>query len=284
MKNTLVSVCITTYNHEKYIEQCLDSILNQQTNFQFEIVLGEDDSTDSTRVICKQYAAKYPDKIRLFLRSRGDVIFINGKPTGRFNFIENLKSARGKYIALCEGDDYWTDPLKLQNQVDYLESNESFTGSFHDSLTINETHENRVLKPFRVYDKNIFELEDTISTTALFHTSSFVFRVSLLYLPSWFVKVQSADMALFAIIASKGPLYRIDATMSVYRKNIGGITNSITVKNYHKNRIRLFKYLKSFCSSDFKTNIDQVINFHKSELKIIFQSSIKNRIKRFLKF
>src|SRR5690606_9059601 len=93
-----------------------------QTTFPFEIILGEDESSDGTREICIQYAAKHPDKIKLFLRSRKDVIYINGNPTGRFNFIENLKACSGKYIALCEGDDYWTDPLKLQKQVDFLEA------------------------------------------------------------------------------------------------------------------------------------------------------------------
>src|SRR5690606_24131225 len=102
-----------------------------QTTFPFEIILGEDESNDGTREICKQYAAQYPDKIKLFLRSRKDVIYINGNPTGRFNFIENLKACSGKYIALCEGDDYWTDPLKLQKQVDFLENNSDFALCFH---------------------------------------------------------------------------------------------------------------------------------------------------------
>src|SRR5690606_37807476 len=122
----LVSVCVQTYNQEHYIKQCLEGILMQQTTFPFEIILGEDESNDGTREICKQYAAQYPDKIKLFLRSRKDVIYINGNPTGRFNFIENLKACSGKYIALCEGDDYWTDPLKLQKQVDFLESNKEY--------------------------------------------------------------------------------------------------------------------------------------------------------------
>ena len=122
----LVSVCVQTYQHADFIKQCLDSILMQQTNFDFEILLGEDESTDGTKEICIEYAEKHPDKIRLFLHKRENVIHIGGHPTGRFNMLYNLNEARGKYIALCEGDDYWTDPLKLQKQVDFLEKNNAF--------------------------------------------------------------------------------------------------------------------------------------------------------------
>ena len=133
-----LSVLVTTYNHANYIAQCLDSILMQQTTFPFEIILGEDESTDGTREICKDYAQKHPDIIKLFLRSRKDVIYINGKPTGRFNFLASLKACTGKYIALCEGDDFWTDPLKLQKQVDFLEANPEYEACFTNISIIDE--------------------------------------------------------------------------------------------------------------------------------------------------
>ena len=118
----LVSICVQTYQHAPYIAECLEGLLKQKTTFPYEIILGEDESNDGTRDICKAYAKKYPEIIRLFLRRREDVIYINGNATGRYNFIQNLRTARGKYIALCEGDDYWTDPLKLQKQVIFLEN------------------------------------------------------------------------------------------------------------------------------------------------------------------
>lgn len=122
----IVSVCVQTYQHVDYIEDCLEGILMQETDFSFEILLGEDASTDGTREICIEYAKKYPEKIRLFLHERENNIEIGGQPSGRFNFLYNLYSARGKYIALCEGDDYWTDPLKLQKQVEFMEANEEY--------------------------------------------------------------------------------------------------------------------------------------------------------------
>src|SRR5690606_32143685 len=156
-----------------------------QTTFPFEIILGEDESSDGTREICIQYAAKHPDKIKLFLRSRKDVIYINGNPTGRYNFIENLKACTGKYIALCEGDDYWTDPLKLQKQVDFLEGNPEYVGCFHSTLIADETRLNEK-KLWRTYTKKVFTIEDTISKLSLFHTSSFLFRKDVLMIPEWF--------------------------------------------------------------------------------------------------
>lgn len=119
----IVSVTVATYQHVNYIKQCLDGILMQKTDFPYEIILGEDGSVDGTQEICKEYAEKYPDKIRLFIRDRklSQYIGKDGKVT-RFNGIWNRMSARGKYIAWCEGDDYWIDPLKLQKQVDFLES------------------------------------------------------------------------------------------------------------------------------------------------------------------
>jgi glycosyltransferase involved in cell wall biosynthesis len=136
--NPVVSVCVQTYQHVNYIKECLDGILMQQTTFPFEILLGEDESKDGTREICIEYAQKYPDKIRLFLHHRENNIKINGISTGRFNFLYNLFCSRGKYIAVCEGDDYWTDPLKLQKQVNEMEANLNINICSHPSIKIDD--------------------------------------------------------------------------------------------------------------------------------------------------
>ncbi len=137
----LVSVSVTTYGHEKYIAKCLDGILMQQTNFDFEILVGEDASADGTRDICIEYAKKYPDKIKLFLHSRENNIQIYGKPTARFNSAYNSYAAKGKYLAICEGDDFWIDPLKLQKQVDFLESNDDYGMVFSDVVMIDKNND-----------------------------------------------------------------------------------------------------------------------------------------------
>ncbi len=117
-KKSLVSICIITYNHEKYISKAIESILMQKTDFSFDIVIGEDFSTDRTKEILIQYKRKNPEKIHLLLHTHN---------IGSLqNFILTLTSCRGKYIAILEGDDYWTDPCKLQKQVDFLEANPEY--------------------------------------------------------------------------------------------------------------------------------------------------------------
>lgn len=120
----LVSITVITYQQASYIEQCLNGILMQKVDFTYEIIIGEDGSTDGTKEICIEYAKKYPDRIRLFNRDRSLSQFKTeeGKIV-RFNGIWNIMSCRGKYIAYCEGDDYWIDPFKLKRQVEILEKN-----------------------------------------------------------------------------------------------------------------------------------------------------------------
>lgn len=262
----LVSISVVTYNHSNFIKQCLDGILMQKTNFPFEIILGEDESSDGTREICIEYANKYSNKINLFLRSRKDVIYINGNPTGRYNFIENLKASKSKYIALCEGDDYWTDPLKLQKQVDFLEANSNYSGCFHYTQAINENNE--LGRMFGEHSNKLdFNAEDTFSTLALFHTSSFVFLRSALAYPEWFSKIVSGDMALFSIIASKGKLRCLPEEMSIYRKHEGGITNTPNIlNNYHSQRIELMKFLNEYHNFKYQKAADVVIQYHRLAL------------------
>ncbi len=121
----LVSVCTITYNHEKYIVEAIDSFLMQKTNFPFEIVIDDDCSTDDNAKTIRGYADKYPNIIKANLREKNIGMVANG--------MENLKRARGEYIALCEGDDYWTDPEKLQTQTDEMRKHPNINLCFHSA-------------------------------------------------------------------------------------------------------------------------------------------------------
>ena len=147
----LVSVIVQTFQQVNYIAKCLDSILMQKTNFDFEILVGEDDSSDGTREICLQYAKRYPDKIRLFLHLRENIIPYDGRVGGLSNFKNNIYNARGKYLAICEGDDYWIDSLKLQKQVDFLNENTDYGMIFSDIKMINGSDNEIKTTPF--YEK-----------------------------------------------------------------------------------------------------------------------------------
>ena len=126
-----VSICVPTHNHKLYIRDCLESILNQNANFDFEILLGDDESTDGTGKICLEFPQKFPDKIRFFSHKRMNNIKVEGTSTGIFNALYSIYSANGKYIAYCDGDDYWSDENKLQTQVDFLEFNSDYVLPFH---------------------------------------------------------------------------------------------------------------------------------------------------------
>jgi glycosyltransferase involved in cell wall biosynthesis len=134
MQNSLVSICCTAYNHAKFISECLDGFLLQKTNFNFEVLIHDDASTDGTQDIIKAYQAKYPNIIKPIFQT--DNQYSKGvKPFIKYLF----PASQGKYIAMCEGDDYWTDPLKLQKQVDFLEGNEEYSLCFTRFQTKDES-------------------------------------------------------------------------------------------------------------------------------------------------
>ncbi len=271
MSSIKISACIITYNHETYLRECLDGAINQNVDFDYEIVIGEDRSTDKTLAICKEYAQKYPKLIKLFIRER------NLGMTG--NWVNTIENCRGQYIALCEGDDYWTDPNKLQQQVDYLDNNPNYVGSFHNVIATNEMDSNSKPKPWRTYNKDTFNLIDTFSKIALFHTCSFVFRNKLFEFPEWFHHVKSADMSLFSIVASQGRLKLLPGNMGVYRKNDGGVTHNEHLKDYHSNRLILWNYVNQHYDYNYKDDIEKVITFHNSELKKL-DNSLLGKLRR----
>lgn len=125
MSEIKVSACIITYNHEFFIRECLEGAINQKVNFEYEIVIGEDFSSDKTKQICIEYAEKYPNLIKFLSREKN-----LGMST---NWVNTIQNCEGKYIAICEGDDYWSDLSKLQKQVDILEANPHLVGCFHNS-------------------------------------------------------------------------------------------------------------------------------------------------------
>ena len=133
----VVSIPTITYNHEKYISEAIDGLLMQETNFPFEVVVGEDCSLDGTRKIVEKYIEKYPNIIRLVTSENNVGMHLNG--------IRTIKVCKGEYVAICEGDDYWTDPLKLQNQVDFLEKNEEY-GMVHTNFDTYYQDSNYFLK------------------------------------------------------------------------------------------------------------------------------------------
>lgn len=214
-----VSILVPTYNHEDYITNCLDSLICQETNFEYEILVGEDDSQDKTREICQKYAAKYPDKIRLFLNDRKNVIFINGKPTGRWNLINLIHHASGEYIAICEGDDQYLDNFKLQKQVEFMEQFPHYAMSFHPVLWW-DTGLNRVHIYSPIIKKPVYTVDDILQHDNFMAVCSVLYRAEYIKnLPEWFRELPYGDIGLHILASLNGSIGFIDDVMTLYRRH-----------------------------------------------------------------
>jgi glycosyltransferase involved in cell wall biosynthesis len=257
----LVSICCLTYNHEQFIRDAVDSFLLQDTAFPVEIIIHDDASTDRTPEIVDQYAAMHPGRF-VFIR-QPENLYSQGVRGITARFL--LPHARGKYVALCEGDDYWTDPRKLRKQVEFLEANPDFSGAFH--LTQQIQFDGQPGRRFGEQAPDVMTTADTFSTVSPFHTSSIVFRNGVKQWPEWIGNIVSGDMAMFSIISSLGPLKKFPEIMSVYRKHPGGITSSaLVIDNFHQKRIELMHYLNEFHQFKFDARARQVIQSHEREI------------------
>ncbi|HEX5152913.1 MAG TPA: glycosyltransferase [Parafilimonas sp.] len=203
-----VSICCITYNHAAYIKQAVESFVMQQCRFDYEIIISDDCSKDGTRKILAELKEQYSEKIKLLLNEKN----IGMMP----NFIQALKACRGKYIALCEGDDYWTDSNKLQKQVDFLEAHASYSLCFHNCTVRNErVHPATESLLIKDLNKTTFETEDLLKQWFI-PTASIVFRNNGFAFPDWFYYVESGDIALLLLLSLQGAFKYLDEVMSVY--------------------------------------------------------------------
>lgn len=215
--NPLVSISCVTFNHAKYICECLDSMLSQKTNFNFEIIIHDDASTDGTKEIIEEYVTKYPEIIFPIFQTENQFSKgIRGIPT-RYNYVR----CRGKYIAICDGDDYWIDPQKLQKQIDFLELNPDFSICFHN-MKIKDELNPSILKFTNKNQKEISEIEDLAKGNYIYSAST-VFRKPPNGYPDWLLEMPIGDYPLHLINAQYGKIKYIDEVMGVYRIHEGGI-------------------------------------------------------------
>lgn len=221
-REVLVTIRCITYNHEPYIRQSLEGFVMQKTNFRFEAIVHDDASTDKTAEIIKEYAEKYPDIIKPIYETENQY----SKHDGSLRRIMDA-ATRGKYIAMCEGDDYWTDPLKLQKQVDFLESHPDYSMCFHNAIVHYESS-NKKDHLFSQLETREYN-EQELTSAWLGATASFVFRRTV-YLSKYFeeyinsTKFIVGDYPLLLCCLRAGKIYALSDCMSVYRINPGGWT------------------------------------------------------------
>lgn len=284
----LVSICCLTYNHESFIRRAFDSFLMQKVDFEYEILIHDDASTDSTQEIIKEYCNLYPNLFKPILQTVNQ--HSNNVPISvQFQF----PRVKGKYIAFCEGDDYWVDPYKLSKQVNFLETNKEYIGTTHQCLIVdeNETPIARYSPTFLFVTKKskIFTQKDAESFLLPGQTGTLVFRsnaITNFSISEWTSGFM--DFSLLAFLSLQGDIYVFPDIMSAYRSVIIGgssysyrYNNKTNMKTYYlrkeieRKASVVFNKKFNYKSIDKKYTLDAIVNYIKTqsldELEIIIE-------------
>ncbi len=274
MNNPLVSISCITYNHAPFIRQCLDGFLMQQCDFEYEILIHDDASTDGTSDIIREYQKKYPEIIKPIIQTENQW----SQGVRGINIKFNFSRAKGKYIALCEGDDYWTDPLKLQKQVEFLEENEEYSFCAH---TYNIVREQDILKQKDGEERKVNYLKEnsTITLEQYIKTKS-IKTLTVLYRSIYYndvafinnsynkLKTISGDWLLFYKLLVLGNCYVFPEEMGTYRISPQGVSQN---NNTPYLRMNLTCLLKTF---DFALNY-KFTNISVSKKKFLFKNTTR---------
>ena len=257
----LVSVCVITYNHGKYIKQCLDGILMQKVNFPYEILIHDDASPDDTADIIREYWAKYPTVIKPILREENQ--YSKGVDVSRFNF----DRAKAKYIAQCEGDDYWTDDRKLQMQVDFLEEHGEYSATSHSFQIVNKNSEDikqatelgKVSGAFTLDDIKYYRLPGQTATLAYRNIYA---QMDNEVKDEYYACAGEGDQKLAVVLTMLGDIKMFPEVMSAYRYvSVGGTSYASRMKNAnlyarnYKHLIEISKFAKFRYNKDINTEI-----------------------------
>ena len=241
----LLSILCITYNHEKYISKAIKSFLEQETSFDFEIVIGEDCSTDNTLEVILEFQKNH-SKIIKIIKSENNIGVTK-------NFRRTLAACRGKYIALCEGDDYWDDPKKIQTQVSFLESNPEYVLTYHDTHSIDEN--NKITNDLSKKGINFDTTKSMLIKAPPISTLTTCFRNEIKEIPIEFNDAPVLDICLWSLLGHHGSgKYLRSIKPAIYRPHDGGIFSlkkfteklRMTAQTY----IALSRYYENQCKKD----------------------------------
>ena len=252
-----VCVCMITYNHEKYIEQAINGVLMQECDFEIELIISNDCSTDKTNEIVHNICQNHPKAALIkYHFQKKNIGMMN-------NFAFAINQCSGQYIALCEGDDYWTDSLKLKKQIDFMVSNPEISFTFHRAEIL---HKDKFQLNYRnkfYIDRKTFETKHLFRKAgARYCTASSIFRKDVFEnFPNWILKCHVADFPIVFLALQKGKVGYLEDVMCVYRLESEGSWSSVNLKL--KNRIK---------------NIKRMV-----DLNIIINNETKGEFKNYLK-
>lgn len=229
MNNVLVSVCCITYNHEKFIRYALDGFIMQKTDFAVEFLINDDCSEDKTADILKGYEKRFPGKFNITYQTENQ-FSKRIKPFSQLLF----PKASGKYIALCEGDDFWTDPLKLQKQVDFLEHNESYSMCFHRCKIVDENNNEFESDTFNHLEEKDFNGEEilekwSVPTASVLFRSEFVNQITERGKNNGYYY---GDTPMFLTLLDNGKAHCFRDCMAAYRVHEGGISRDVSPRKF----------------------------------------------------
>jgi len=269
MEQPLVSVRLQTYNHAAFIKDAIESILMQQTTFPFEVVIGDDFSSDGTTEICMEYASKYPNRIKLLQRARGDAYDLERQKKGRlYNFANTVANCTGKYVALLDGDDLWGDPEKLQIQVAFLEANPDFVLCHYDAKIIDE--HNQVTKASKLLNENKRDFQESeLQKGAFLLSSTICFRNVIHDFPAEFTQVHNGEKFLISLLGQygKGKYMGSDLQPDSYRIHSSGIWSSVNEIHRLERSYETYSLLCQFHSRSGREEI--AAHFHDSAEKYL---------------
>lgn len=246
-----VSVCMIAYNHQAFIAEAIESVLSQKTDFPFELVIGDDNSKDDTGRICEEYAAKYPGKIRYFRREKNWGMMPN--------FIETLQSCTGQYIAICEGDDYWTDVNKLQLQTDFLDAHPEYSLCCHNHSVLTRGKLVTAGKDFTEEFRTVKTEEYLLRP--FFHTTSYFFRNTAMPrpFPEWYSHVLAGDHFLVLFLAMKGNIGCLNKRMSVFRNHGSSVSFTRSALDIKQNFVKHLDLFNDYSGKQYQPTIHKVI-------------------------
>ena len=241
----LVSICTLVYNHEQFLKECFEGFLIQKTNFAFEVLVHDDASTDNSVAIIREYTEKYPEIFKPIYQTENQ--YSKGiKISTTYQF----PRAKGKYIAICEGDDYWTDPEKLQKQVDFLEAHPEYIICSHQHKTFNQ--DTQVMEEdWRgdILDGIHYDLSSLINGKWHHQPLTVMFNTEKINLDDYNKYPNAKDATLFYLLLKNGKGFLMPKTMAFYRVHSNGIWSSCSWEKQlsadFKNRIGIYEIEKS---------------------------------------
>jgi glycosyltransferase involved in cell wall biosynthesis len=259
-----ISVCIVTYNHEPYIRACLEGAVSQQLNCEYEIVIGEDCSTDNTLAICEEFEQKYPNIIKLLKTPTNLGMMQNGARTAA--------ACDGDYVAVCEGDDYWTDPHKLQRQFDFLEANPDYSMIAENGLVMNTVLNKESL--FNSIPECDLEIIDLLKKRQ-FPSASVLFRG--VYLKEFNAPKHAGDTFLWCYLATRGKVKYLPIVSSVYRRGMQGVVLSTNKVKWAQLMENWNEEISEMLPPSFDRKIFKRRNYSEYWKAFFFSASVKDR-------